>query len=61
MISKKKNEAIYINVGADVYKILDAYRFKKEATWKEIVLQALVLSMLTDGEDVSEITKEWKD
>lgn len=60
MISKKKNEAIYINIGSEVYNALDKYRFATGATWKELVLRSLVLSMLTDGYDSKEIDKVTK-
>ena len=52
-------KAIMINLsdegGAEVYELIDAYRFSKKnknggsATWKQLVLQSIILSMLRDG------------
>lgn len=59
MITDKKNEAIHINLGdkggREVYRALDNYRHAKNGTWKQVVLQSLVLSMLTDGHNQSDI------
>lgn len=45
-------KAIMINLsdegGEEVYDVLDRYRFSKRATWKQVVLQALILAMLQD-------------
>ena len=54
-------KAIHVNLndvgGDEVYDVLNQYRFGKRGTWKQVVLQALILAMLTDGIDAEKVIK----
>lgn len=60
----KKREQIMISLqnegGAEVYKVLDIYRANKQATWKQLFLQAVTHQMLVDNYDLKEIEKVTK-
>jgi hypothetical protein len=61
IMEKMKKEAIFIDLkdegGSEVYKVIDKYRFEKEYTWKQLILQAVVFAMLQDGVKVDEVNK----
>lgn len=60
-MTDKKREQIMISLqnegGQEIYRVLDMYRAYKGATWKALILQALVYAMLADNYDIDEINK----
>lgn len=57
-IKKKKSQAIYIELQGDdggfLYSVMDKYRQELGATWKEMVIRAVALSMIKDEFNESE-------
>ena len=60
----KQRQQIMISLqnegGAEVYKVLDIYRDNKQATWKQLFLQAVTHQMLVDNYPIGEIEKVTK-